>query len=204
MVARQSSESNRERSRNPRAQPKAKSPNERAPEVLDRKSLEAKALAYLDRFDASANRLQRILADFVKRRTRALDVDPAPFMAIVVEMLDRYQKNGLVDDRRYGTTMARGLVERGVSRQAIRAKLHARGIPASVIDEVVYELGANNQSEVSAARALVKERKLGNYRPESERRENYRRDLGILARAGFDFETAKRALAAEAATDDEF
>ena len=204
MVARQSSESNRERSRNSRAQPKAKSPNERAPEVLDRKSLEAKALSYLDRFDASANRLQRILADFVKRRARALDVDPAPFMSIVAEMLDRYQKNGLVDDRRYGTTMARGLVERGVSRQAIRAKLHARGITASVIDEVVNELGANSQSEVSAARALVKKRKLGNYRPESERRENYRRDLGILARAGFDFETAKRALAAEAATDDEF
>ena len=204
MVARQSSESNRERSRNARAQPKAKSPNERAPEVLDRKSLEAKALSYLDRFDASANRLQRILADFVKRRARALDVDPAPFMAIVVEMLDRYQKNGLVDDRRYGATMARGLVERGVSRQAIRTKLYARGITASVIDEVVNELSTNDPSEVSAARALVKKRSLGNYRPESERHENYRRDLGILARAGFDFETAKRALAVEAVTEDEF
>ena len=203
MVARQSSESNRERSRNPRAQPKAKSPNERAPEVLDRKSIEAKALSYLDRFDASANRLQRILADFVKRRAKALDVDPAPFMVIVAEMLDRYQKNGLVDDRRYGTTMARGLVERGVSRQAIRAKLYARGITASVIDEVVNELSTNDPSEVSAARALAKKRKLGNYRPESERRENYRRDLGILARAGFDFETAKRALAVDAVTDDE-
>ena len=135
---------------------------------------------------------------------RALDVDPAPFMSIVAEMLDRYQKNGLVDDRRYGTTMARGLVERGVSRQAIRAKLYARGITASVIDEVVNELGTNDPSEVSAARALVKKRRLGNYRPESERRENYRRDLGILARAGFDFETAKRALAVEAVTDDEF
>jgi len=44
MVARQSSESNRERSRNPREQPKAKSPNERAPEVLDRKSIEAKEI----------------------------------------------------------------------------------------------------------------------------------------------------------------
>ena len=204
MVARQSSESNRERSRNPRAQPKARSQTKRTPEVLDRKSLEAKALAYLDRFDASANRLQRILADFVKRRARALDVDPAPFMSIVVEMLDRYQKNGLVDDRRYGATMARGLVERGVSRQAIRAKLYARGITASVIDEVVNELSTNDPSEVSAARALAKKRSLGSYRPESERRENYRRDLGILARAGFDFETAKRALAVEAVTDDEF
>jgi len=123
--------------------------------------------------------------------------------SIVAEMLDRYQKNGLVDDRRYGTTMARGLVERGVSRQAIRAKLYARGITASVIDEVVNELSTNDPSEVSAARALAKKRKLGNYRPESERRENYRRDLGILARAGFDFETAKRALAVDAVTDDE-
>lgn len=176
----------------------------RAPEPLDRASVETKALSYLDRFDASASRLRRILTDFVKRRAKALAVDPAPFMSVIDETLDRYQKNGLVDDRRYGATMARSLVERGASRQAIRTKLFARGIPAGVIDEVVTELGSSDRSEIAAARALVKKRRLGNYRPASERRENYRRDLGILARAGFDFETAKSALAVEAASEDEF
>jgi len=175
-----------------------------APEVLDRHSIEAKALGYLDRFDASANRLRRILTEFVKRRAQALDVDPTPFMMLVGEMLERYQQNGLLDDRRYGTAMARNLVERGVSRQAIRAKLYARGIPAGVIDEVVKDLSSSNGGEVDAARALVKKRKLGNYRAEAERKEHYRKDLGILARAGFDFDTAKRALAVEGADGDEF
>jgi len=176
----------------------------RAPEVLDRNSIEAKALGYLDRFDASAHRLRRILTEFVEHRAQALGVDPAPFMTLVGETLERYQQNGLLDDRRYGTAMARNLVERGVSRQAIRAKLCVRGIPAGVIDEVVKELSSSNRSEVDAARALVKKRKLGNYRAEAERKEHYRKDLGILARAGFDFDTAKRALAVEGADGDEF
>jgi hypothetical protein len=38
---------------------------------------------------------------------------------------------------------------------------------------------------------------LGHYRAAAEQRDNYRRDLGILARAGFDFDTARRALSSE-------
>ena len=176
----------------------------KAPGPLDRKSIEAKALSYLDKFDASVNRLRRILTEFVRQRAKALNVDPAPFTSIIDETLERYQQSGIIDDRRYGTTMARNLVQRGVSLQAIRTKLYARGVEPGVIDEVVRELNQSGSNEVAAARALVKKRKLGNYRPEGERRENYRRDLGILARAGFDFDTAKRALAVEAANEDEF
>jgi regulatory protein len=65
------------------------------------------------------------------------------------------------------------------------------------------ELGAQGSSELISARALVKKRKIGNYRAKGERRDNYNRDLGVLARAGFDFETAKRALSVEGAEQEE-
>ena len=165
--------------------------------VLNRQSIEAKALAYLDKFDASSARLRRVLVDFVKRRAALLGVDPLPHMQTVEETLERYQQNGLLDDRRFALALARNLTERGASRQAINAKLRVRGIVPEVIDAVFSELGSRDSSELSAARALVKKRKLGNYRNPNERRENYRRDLGILARAGFDFDTAKRALSVE-------
>ena len=169
--------------------------------VLNRQSIEAKALGYLDRYDASASRLRRVLSDFVTRRAKETGVDPSPLLQIVNETLERYQNNGLLDDRRYGVTMARNLAARGASRQAIKTKLFGRGLTAGVVDDVIRDLGAQGGSELAAAQALVRKRKLGNYRKESERRDNYRRDLGVLARAGFDFDTAKRALADEGANE---
>lgn len=175
----------------------------RAALTLDRQSIEGKALAYLDKFDASAARLRRILCEFVRKRARELGLDPTPYLRTVEETLTRYQQTGLVDDRRYASSMAQTLVARGASRQAIRAKLYARGIAKETIDQVLQELGSQQGSELPAARALVRKRRLGHYRPAAEQREHFRRDLGILARAGFDFETARRALSLEGSDDED-
>jgi len=169
----------------------------RAAVVLDRQTVEAKALAYLDKFDASTARLRRILTDFVTKRSRELGVDATPHLETVEATLQRYQQTGLVDDRRYSLTMAQSLIARGASRRAIRAKLYARGIANQVIDEVLQNLGTQQGSELDAARALVRKRRLGHYRSAAEQRDYYRRDLSILARAGFDFDTARRALSFE-------
>jgi regulatory protein len=175
----------------------ASTSRKRTPAVLDRQTIETKALAYLDQFDASTARLRRILTDFVGKRAHELGVDVTPHLEIVEATLQRYQQSGLVDDRRYSLSMAQSLVARGASRQAIRVKLYARGVTQDVIDEVLQNLGARQGSELDAARALVRKRRLGHYRAAAEQRDNYRRDLGILARAGFDFDTARRALSSE-------
>lgn len=180
------------------------SPKATSPKALDRETIEQKALSYLDRFDASAARLRRVLEQFVRRRAKELCVDVAPYLSIVDETLTRYQASGLVDDRRYGAAMARTLAARGTSRQAIRNKLLGRGMQGDVIDAVVAGLGDEVGTDLEAARALVKKRRMGNYRPPNERKENYRRDLGALARAGFDFDTAKAALSLEGLDEEGF
>lgn len=178
-------------------------PKDSTPKPLDRQAIEGKALSYLDRFDASASRLRRVLEQFVRQRAKELGVEAGPHLTIVGETLERYQRSGLVDDRRFAATMARNLAQRGASRQSIKAKLYERGVEADVIDEVVQGLNQDGGSELDAARSLVRKRKLGAYRPASERRKNLRRDLGVLARAGFAFDTAKAALGVEGADDDE-
>ena len=157
----------------------------------------------MDRHDATHARLSRVLTEFVRRRARELALDPSGPLEIVGDLLARYQENGLIDDRRYAVTMARNLVDRGVSRQAIRQKLLGRGVSGNAVEAVVSELLAQGKSELSAARALIKKRKLGKFRGQGDEREYYRRDLAVLARAGFDFETAKRALSVEGAPDEE-
>jgi regulatory protein len=106
-------------------------------------------------------------------------------------LLERYRSSGLVDDERFARNLSEQLQRRGKSRRAIVEKLRVRGIAATVVDGVVPK---SAQNELEAARALVKRRRLGPFRPEEQRLENRRRDLAALARAGFDHGTAVRAL----------
>jgi regulatory protein len=92
---------------------------------------------------------------------------------------------------------------RGRSTRAIQHKLRERGVQAPEIDAALaLERREGTVVDLEAARALVRRRKLGSFRPEAERAQNRRRDLGVLARAGFDYDTCVRALGA--GRDDEF
>jgi len=154
---------------------------------LEPKDLEEAALRYLNRFDCSVKKLRRHLLDLVRRRggdltslTEHLDV-----------LLERYQKSGLLDDTRFAKNLGERLKERGGSRRMIVAKLRARGIETPEAEAAVPR---SAESELAAARALVRRRRLGPHRPEAERLENRRRDLATLARAGFSHEVATKAL----------
>jgi regulatory protein len=162
--------------------------------------LAKKARAYLERFDASENHLRRVLLRYVEDIARAPDasVDPERAAALVEVLVGRYVASGLVDDARFATSIARGQRTRGASRQAIEHKLRARGVPAEVVAAALDALDADaaGDPELDAARALVRRRRLGPYRPPAERAARRERDLGALARAGFSLEVALRALEA--------
>ena len=106
-------------------------------------------------------------------------------------LLERYQASGLLSDERFAGNLAERLQGRGGSRRAVVQKLRQRGIPSSLAEASVKKTPGG---ELEAARAYVKRRRLGSFRPETEQLENRRRDLAALARTGFDHETALRAL----------
>ncbi len=170
-----------------------------------RENLDRAALAYLERFDSSAANLRRVLRGRVARAARAHpDLDAAAAERLVDELVERYQASGLIDDARYAESMARGLQARGASRRGIRHKLRARGVSADTIDAALASAGRDSDdAELDAARAFVRRRRLGPHRPEQQRAERYQRDLAALARAGFSFEVARRALEVPAGAVDE-
>ena len=105
--------------------------------------------------------------------------------------------SGILDDRRYAENAAAGLRRRGASRRKIIVKLRLKGVPEVVIAEVLQTQNDDNPgSELEAAVALAKRRRLGPFRRgEDSGPERRRKDLAVLARAGFSFEVAARALA---------
>jgi regulatory protein len=159
----------------------------RAKGPLEPADLEAAALSYLNRFDCSVQKLRGHLRQLIRRRGG----DQALLEQHLESLLERYQASGLLSDERFAGNLAERLKGRGGSRRAIVQKLRQRGIASSVAEASVPR---SSEAELEAARAFVRRRRLGSFRPEAERLENRRRDLAALARNGFDHETAVRAL----------
>jgi len=169
---------------------------------LDPEALARAALRHLERFDSSVANLRRVLLRRFRRIARERELDMARAAQLIDELLERYQGSNLLNDARYARSLATGLRARGTSRRAIVAKLRARGISAAVAETAVAAADAEaGDAEFAAALALVRKKRMGPHRPESERQAEQRRDLNRLARAGFSFDVAKRALRADEIDD---
>jgi regulatory protein len=173
-----------------------------APDPLDPEQLARAALRYLERFDSSVANLRRVLMRRVRKAAREREVDLERTKQLIDELLERYQGSNLLNDERYARALATSLRARGKSRRAIVAKLRVRGVTAGVADAAVSAGDAESaDAELAAAVALVRKKRLGPHRPAEQREAERRRDLSRLARAGFSFDVAKRALRADEIDD---
>ena len=150
--------------------------------------LERAALAYLERFASSAQNLARVLKRKVERRCRLRAEDPAPFIALIEDVVARAVRGGLVDDRRYAEGRVASLRRRGGSARGIGAKLAAKGVARETVAAVLV---GGEDDELAAAHALARRRRLGPYRT-GDRAAFREKDLAALARAGFGFAIARR------------
>jgi len=176
-----------------------KKPKRRLPPLPTAENLDAAALAYLERFDSTAQNLKRVLVRKVLRAARAHDTDPEEGKAIVQQLIVRYRSSGLVSDVRYASSMARGLRERGGSVRGIRQKLRGRGVSAEDAERAMADVGVDSgEGELEAARVFARKRRLGPFRTSGGRAENMRRDMAAMARAGFGFDVCRKVLGTEA------
>jgi len=158
--------------------------------------LDRAALHYLERFASSSGNLRRVLMRRVLRAARALGSDPAEGAALIGALIERYLRSGLLNDRQYAEQKAASLARSGSSRYRIRGKLAQKGVEREMIDETVTTLDEEGEvTELAAACALIRRRRLGPYRPAEKRAEFRDKDLASMARAGFGFDLSRRLLA---------
>jgi regulatory protein len=158
------------------------------------------ALGYLNRFDVSASKLRQHLATRVRRLGGHADA-----ATWISELVLRYQGSGVLDDARFARNLASQLNARGKSARAIAQKLAARGVPGDVASELMANRREQEPgAELEAARAYVRKRRLGPFRSPEKREAHRHKDLASLARQGFSFDIARKALGPGASTDEEF
>ena len=178
-------------------------PREKRPPTVSRAGLEAAALRYLERFDCSTARLKKVLTERVSKAARAGVEEAAAAPAIIEQILERYQSSGLINDQRFAQNFAERQRDRGASRRMIEQKLRQRGISAELVQQV-FPRGESMKSELEAAQAFARRRRLGPHRKPDVREAYRQKDLMALARAGFDYDTASRVIGNSSANDDEF
>ena len=174
----------------------------RAAAAISAASLLRAATSYVERYASSAEKLRRIL----QRRVAKARMLEAPVMndveAAIEAIVARFVASGAIDDKGFAQTKARALHRRGTSDRMMRHRLKLAGIDQETLGQAMagleQELGSDAAArEWQAAVALARRRRLGPFRAVGDRADHRRRDLATMARAGFDYQLAKKVIDAE-------
>lgn len=152
--------------------------------------LENAALYYVQRYAATTASLRRVLQRRVQKARHAYpDFDAAPCAAWIDAVIGKFVQLGYVNDAAYAEQKVQSLRRKGVSAKVISVKLREKGVSADIMQD--------DETELTAARRLVKRKRLGVYRTRAVDNAA-QKDLAALARAGFSHAIAKAALSDKA------
>ena len=171
------------------------------PTPPDAGSLYQAALTYLARYAATEAGLRRILGRRVDLWARAQpDRDAAQpaiqaARAAIDGVVERLTASGAISDTAFAENRARTLVRTGRSARAVQMQLAAKGVSPETARRAA---STDPETELAAALVLARKRRIGPYRhAPSADPAAHRKELALLARAGFSRDIAQQALITE-------
>lgn len=168
----------------------------RPPRPLTPESVKRSVLAYVQRYSAPRAHTRRRWMQRIQRQGTTTGEDTAPLVAALDAVLDLGERYRFVDDAAFAASRSRRALARGVAPGRVQAQLAAKGVSRALAAEAVAAEGGPDAG-VAAAFAYARRRRLGVWRAPGERKAHHQRDLAALARAGFGYALALRALAGE-------
>ena len=150
------------------------------------------SLNYIEKYAPSKQQLKTYL---IKKYLKAkiTNTNKKNITDLIEVVLEDLEKSKFVNDKFYSKTKADSLIRRGSSINKIRNYLMAKGISDKYILETIDQIKENNEDQdFFSAIKLCKKKRIGPARTEDNRTLFYKKDIGVLARAGFDFEISKK------------
>ena len=124
--------------------------------------------------------------------TRVKKQDITDLIDIVLSDLE---KSKFVNDKFYSDSKAKSMIQRGSSLNKIRNYLIGKGINSEFIKDTVNKIkDQNSEQDFFSAIKICKKKRIGPARTEDNRPLFYKKDISLLARNGFDFETSKKVM----------
>ena len=155
------------------------------------------AFAYVEKYAPSKQQLKTyLLKKYMK--LSATDVRKKDVNKLIDIVLSDLEKNRFINDQFYSESKAKSMIQRGSSINKIRNYLIGKGINSDHIKETVIKIHENNSDQdFFSAIKLCKKKRIGPARTEDNRPLFYKKDISLLARNGFDFETSKKVMEIE-------
>ena len=155
------------------------------------------AFAYVEKYAPSKQQLKTyLLKKYLK--TSVPNVRKQDVTNLIDIVLSDLEKNKFINDKFYSDSKAKSMIQRGSSLNKIRYYLIGKGINNQYIKETVEKIqDENSDQDFFSAIKLCKKKRIGPARTEENRSLFYKKDISILARNGFDFETSKKVMEIE-------
>ena len=152
------------------------------------------AFIYIEKYAPSKQQLKTYL---LKKylNSKLANVSKKNISDLIEIVTEDLEKTKFINDKFYSETKAKSLIQKGSSLNKIRNYLMNKGVGQKYIKYTLEKISHNNDDQdFFSAIKICKKRRIGPARNENNRPLFYKKDMGILARSGFDFEVSKRVL----------
>ena len=152
------------------------------------------AYAYVEKYAPSKQQLKTyLLKKYLK--ISVSNVKKQDVNDLIDIVLSDLEKNKFINDKFYSDSKAKSMIQRGNSINKIRNYLLGKGINSQFIRDTVEKIkDKNSDQDFFSAIKLCKKKRIGPARIEDNRSLFYKKDISLLARNGFDFETSKKVM----------
>ena len=149
------------------------------------------AFIYIEKYAPSKQQLKTYL---LKKylNSKLVNVSKKNISDLIEIVTEDLEKTKFINDKFYSETKAKSLIQKGSSLNKIRNYLMNKGVGQKYIKYTLEKISHNNDDQdFFSAIKICKKRRIGPARNENNRPLFYKKDMGILARSGFDFDTSK-------------
>ena len=152
------------------------------------------ALAYVEKYAPSRQQVRTyLLKKYLK--ISVPNVKKQDVTDLIDIVLSDLEKSKFINDKFYSDSKAKSMIQRGNSINKIRSYLVGKGINDEFIKDTVNKIhNQNSDQDFFSAIKICKKKRIGPARIEDNRPLFYKKDISILARNGFDFETSKKVM----------
>ena len=152
------------------------------------------AFAYVEKYAPSKQQLKTYLLKKYLKST-ATNVKKKDITNLIDIVLLDLEKNRFINDKFYSESKAKNMIQRGNSINKIRNYLISKGIQDKYIKDTINKIKEeNSDQDFFSAIKICKKKRIGPARNEDNRSLFYKKDISLLARNGFDFETSKKVM----------
>ena len=150
------------------------------------------AFSYVEKYAPSKQQLKTyLLKKYLK--SSVPNIKRQDITNLIDIVLSDLEKNKFINDKFYSDSKAKSMIQRGNSINKIRNYLIGKGIKDEFIKETVSKIrDENSDQDFFSAIKICKKKRIGPARTNDNRPLFYKKDISLLARNGFDFETSKK------------